>query len=164
MLGSDCQNKIPNVTWTGALRSFVHGLQTHTYIVALFPMFFVSNYYYPYIFNDMNLATFNIRTRALNNTLFWLMEIPGSFFIGFLLDKKYYRRSIRAKAAFLFVLALTLGIWGGGYAWQRGFSRASIASPTFVPLDLTDSGYVGPLVLFMFFGFFDAIWQSYILW
>lgn len=152
------------VTWAGALQSFIHGLRTYTYIIAMFPMFFVSNYYYPYIFNDMNLTTFNIRTRALNNTVFWLTEIPGSFLIGFLLDKQYYNHSVRAKMAFLFVLILTLGIWGGGYAWQRKYTRASIASPIFVPLDLTDPGYAGPLVLFMFFGFFDAIWQSYILW
>lgn len=163
MLGTDYQDTAP-VTWTGSLQNLIHALRTHTYIIALFPMFLVSNYYYPYLFNDMNLLTFNIRTRALNNTLFWLMEIPGSFFIGYILDKKDLRRSTRAKIAFLLVLGLTLGIWGWGYSWQRGYTRASVTSPSFTPIDFTDPGYAGPLILFMLYGFFDAVWQSNILW
>ena len=31
-------------------------------------------------------------------------------------------------------------------------------------MDWTDSGYGGPLVLYMFYGFYDAAWQTYAYW
>lgn len=48
--------------------------------------------------------------------------------------------------------------------WQRKYSGAVVWSPDFVPVDLTDSGYVASVILFMFYGFFDAVWQSFIFW
>jgi hypothetical protein len=67
-------------------------------------MFFVSSYYYAYIFNDMNLRVFNIRTRALNNALFWMMEIPGSLLTGLLLDQKSLARPAKQDWAFAWFL------------------------------------------------------------
>lgn len=163
------QNTINNapvqiVTWTSAFSNLASSLRTHKRIIMLFPMFFVSNYYYPYIFNDMNLRTFNIRTRALNNTLFWMMEIPGSFLTGWILDQKRLSRPVRARFGYIFVLVLTTALWTGGCLWQKGYSGAVVWSPDFVPVDLNDSGYVASVILFMFYGFFDAVWQSFIFW
>ncbi|KAI9744327.1 MAG: hypothetical protein M1818_002479 [Claussenomyces sp. TS43310] len=151
-------------TWASAFRGLAYCLRTHTRIVTLFPMFFVSNFYYAYIFNDMNLRVFNIRTRALNNALFWMMEIPGSFILGVLLDQKSLARSARARLGFCLVLTLTVAIWAGGYVWQRRYSLATTSSPSFTTVDLSDSEYAGPVVLFMCYGFYDAVWQTFILW
>ncbi|TAQ86480.1 hypothetical protein B7494_g5192 [Chlorociboria aeruginascens] len=152
------------LSWWREIQSLLYLLKTDTYIITLFPMFFVSNYYYPYQFNDINLATFNIRTRALNNSLYWAMQIPGSLLVGYLLDLRNISRRLKAKVAFFSILLLTLGTRGGGYAWQRNYTRKEIALPSFQPLDFKDSNYGGPLVLFMSYGLFDAIWQSYIYW
>jgi hypothetical protein len=46
-------------------------LKTDYYIVLLFPLFWASNWFYTYEFNDMNAYYFNIRTRALNNLFYW---------------------------------------------------------------------------------------------
>ena len=64
-------------------------------MLALFPMFFSSNYFYAYqgaITADM----FNGRTRALTSLLTGLGSIVGSIFMGFLLDYVPMRRRNRA--------------------------------------------------------------------
>lgn len=46
-------------------------LRSDYYILLLFPMFWASNWFYTYQFNDMNAYYFNIRTRAFNNLFYW---------------------------------------------------------------------------------------------
>jgi hypothetical protein len=123
-------------------------------------MFFASNWFYTYQFNNVNYARFNVRTRALNNTLYWLAQIFGAGVFGFALDFPNVRRTTRAKIAWAVMLVLTFAVWGGGYAFQRQYRRDD-ESPL---LDWTDSGYGGPLVLYISYGFFDAAWQTCVYW
>ena len=58
-----------NPTWKTEIFGLWETLLTDSYIVLLFPMFFASNWFYTYQFNDFNAAKFDIRTRSLNNTL-----------------------------------------------------------------------------------------------
>lgn len=127
-------------------------------------MFFASNWFYTYQFNDVNLAKFNIRTRALNNTLYWLSQILGAYVFGYALDIRRYSRPTKAKASWVALFVITMVIWGGGYAWQKGYTRADTSPKNVVKTDWTDAGYVGPMFLFMFYGFFDAAWQISVYW
>ena len=43
-----------NPTWKSELKGLVEVLRTDFYIVALFPMFFASNWFYTYHFQDVN--------------------------------------------------------------------------------------------------------------
>jgi hypothetical protein len=122
-------------------------------------MFFASNWFYTYQFNGVNLAQFNTRTRALNSTLYWTAQIFGALVYGFLLDLKYFRRTVRAKAAWFSLFTLTMIIWGGGYAFQSQDTRADNAN-----LDWSDSTYIGPMFLYIFYGFYDAAWQTAVYW
>ncbi|KAI9786118.1 MAG: hypothetical protein M1839_007528 [Geoglossum umbratile] len=151
-------------TWTTEIRGLYEVLCNDTYIIALFPMFFVSNWFYSYQFNDVNLARFNIRTRALNNVLYWLSQILGAWVFGYALDLKIMSRSSRAKVVMVVLFAITMGIWGGGYAFQKPYTRASVHPDSYVKLDWTSKGYGGPLVLYMLYGFFDAAWQTTVYW
>lgn len=137
---------------------------TDTYILLLFPMFFASNWFYTYQFNDVNLAQFNTRTRALNNVLYYIMQIFGALLFGYALDRKVIRRTVRAKAAWLTLFVLTMVIWGGGYAFQRNYTRAEVAQKGYVKKDWSSPGYVGPMFLYMFYGFYDAAWQTTVYW
>ena len=65
----------------------------------LFPLFWASNWFYTYQFNDVNGAKFNLRTRSLNVVLAYLAQIIGSFMTGYALDMKRFRRATKAKAA-----------------------------------------------------------------
>lgn len=127
-------------------------------------MFFSSNWFYTYQFNDFNLARFNVRTRSLNNVIYWMMQILGSFAFGFALDWERFSRSVRARAAWVSLFILTMAIWGAGLKYQIGFTRADVKATAEERIDWTDSGYGGMFTLYIFWGFFDAAWQTTVYW
>ncbi|OJJ46304.1 hypothetical protein ASPZODRAFT_142919 [Penicilliopsis zonata CBS 506.65] len=147
-------------TWQSEFKGLLQTLRTDYYIVLFFPMFLASNWFYPYHFNSVNGAYFNIRTRSLNSLLYWLMQMVGAFVFGRILDFKGFSRSIRARVIFALLFAITMGTWGGGYVFQRTYTRATV-TPT---MDFTDSGYIGPMFLYMFYGFYDAAFQTCAYW
>lgn len=143
-------------SWKSEIMGLYEVFLTDPWVVFLFPMFLASNWFYSYHFNGVNGAKFNVRTRALNGVLYWLSQMIGAFVFGYSLDSKSIRRSIRAKAALIALFAITLAIWGGGYKWQTGYTRAETSPKTYVKLDWTSKGYVGPMFLYMFYGFYDG--------
>ncbi|KAF3906507.1 hypothetical protein ABW20_dc0107013 [Dactylellina cionopaga] len=149
-------------TWKSELLGLWEVLRSEPWILALFPMFFSSNYFYSYQFNAYNLARFSTRTRSLNSLLYWLSQIIGAGFMGYTLDTQRLSRKTRARAGFVFVFVLTLAIWGGGYAFQKNYTRAS--AEKMHKIDWHDNGYGGPLFLYMCYGLYDAIWQTYVYW
>jgi hypothetical protein len=154
-----------NPTWKSELMGLWETIRSDPYIICLFPMFFASNWFYTMQFNAFNLAYFNTRTRALNNTLYWTAQIVGAFVFGFCLDYSKIRRTVRAKIAWVAILVLTLAIFGGGYDFQKGYTRESVSKDAgYVGKDWTDSGYVGPMFLYIFYGFYDAAWQTCVYW
>lgn len=64
-------------SWKAEFISLFVALKMDPWIVLLFPMFFASNYFYTWLFNDYNGALFNIRTRSLNNLVYWTAQIFG---------------------------------------------------------------------------------------
>ncbi len=143
-------------SWKSEIVGLYEVFLTDPWVVFLFPMFLASNWFYSYHFNGVNGAKFNIRTRALNGVLYWLSQMIGAFVFGYALDIKNIRRSIRAKGALVVLFAITLAIWGGGYKWQTGYTRGETSPKTYVKLDWTSKGYVGPMFLYMFYGFYDG--------
>ncbi|KAF2761391.1 MFS general substrate transporter [Pseudovirgaria hyperparasitica] len=163
-------------SWKTELLGLFETFKTDPYILALFPMFFASNWFYAYHFNDINGARFNTRTRALNSVLYYLMQIVGSYLFGYALDIQHFRRTTRAWGGWVALMACTFAIWGGGLPFARTYNRADIAAAikaqdegVVVPqsaliLDWESSNYGGPLVLYMFYGFYDAAFQTYAYW
>ena len=145
-----------NPTWQSELLGLVEVLKTDVWIICLFPMFLASNWFYTYQFNGFNSAKFDIRTRALNSILYWTSQIIGAYVFGYGLDIKTVRRSMKAKVVWGVLFVITMVIWGGGYAWQKGYTRAQTASKTAPKMDWTSNGYVGPMFLYMFYGFYDG--------
>lgn len=84
-------------SWQSETLGLLEVLKTDVWIVFLFPMFFASNWFYTYQFNDFNGAKFNIRTRSLNSVLYYLSQIGGAYLFGYALDIKGVRRSVKAK-------------------------------------------------------------------
>jgi hypothetical protein len=137
-------------------------LKQDSYIVLFFPIFFASNFFYPYQFNTFNLAAFNIRTRSLNNTMYWLAEIGGSYLAGYALDSTRIRRSLRARIAAGTLFVLVFVVWTGAYVWQR--KESSVMQSSVAKKDFTDSDYAGPMLLYLSFGFLAAVWQTCLYW
>jgi len=134
------------------------------FVILLFPMFWSSNWFYTYQQNDVNGAHFDTRTKALNGVLYYSAQIVGALVLGYALDIQSIRRTVRAKAALGMLLVATMVIYGGGYAWQKNYSRASVKEANFVPTDWSTPGYVGPMFLYFFYGFYDSLWQCSVYW
>ncbi|PQE25288.1 DUF895 domain membrane protein [Rutstroemia sp. NJR-2017a WRK4] len=131
-------------SWLDEFKIFCKTLRKDYYIALLFPMFLTSNWCYPYQFNTFNLTTFNIRTRALNNFLYWLAEILGALVVGHTLDDERFRRSHRAKGLVAGLILLTFGIWTGGYIWQRQHHGDGVLQEA-QKIDLHNAGYLEPM-------------------
>ncbi|KAK7218999.1 hypothetical protein V2G26_007002 [Clonostachys chloroleuca] len=154
---------IKHPTWKSELLGLWEVLKSDYYIVALFPMFLASNWFYTYQFNDFNLARFNLRTRSLNSLLYWFSQILGAWVWGTLMDMTFLSRRTRARAGLVGLFAITMGLWGGGYSFQTTYDRASAAVPS-SKLDWTSDNYGGLCVLYIFYGIFDSVWQTYTYW
>ena len=63
---------------------------------------------------------------------------------------------MRAKGLWVVLFMMTMAVWSGGYAWQKNYTRAQTSSETFATMDWVDKGYVGPMFLYMFYGFYDG--------
>lgn len=132
-------------------------------LLSFVPMFFYANVFYSYQQNSVNGMTFNIRTRSLNSALYWIAQMLGGFFIGFVLDLKYFRRGQRVLLGWGVLFVVGMVIWGGGLRFQL-WNDARIDEGFFQDLDFTDREAVGPIFLFIFYGMYDALWQGYCYW
>lgn len=137
-------------------------LKTERKIYFMFPMFCASNWFYTYQFNDFNAGRFNVRTRSLNSLLYWLAQMVGAIVIGTLLDCQRWTRPMRARIGWFLVFITALAIWGGGLKFQLGVTRENVVDLTLI--DFKHSNYIGPMFLYIFYGCYDAMFQSFIFW
>ncbi|KAK2825701.1 hypothetical protein FQN49_007453 [Arthroderma sp. PD_2] len=153
-----------NPTWKTEFVGLWETIRSEPYIVLLFPLFWSSNWFTAYQFNAINGSYFTTRTKALNSVLYWTCQIIGAGIFGMCLDSNAVRRSLRARINLAVMFAITMGIWGGGYAFAKGYSRESLKAPGHKAKDWSDSGFIGPMFLFMFYGFYDAAFQASAYW
>lgn len=153
-----------NPTWQSEFWGLYETIRFEPFVVFLFPMFFSSNWFYVYQQNIVNGAYFSTRTRALNSLLYWLAQIVAAAIWGYLLDLDHIRRSVRAKIALVVLFVLTFVVWGGGYVHQKTYTREMTDAEGFHSKDWKDSGYIGPMFLYLFYGFYDAAWQATVYW
>ncbi|KAM3077202.1 hypothetical protein ACMFMG_003333 [Clarireedia jacksonii] len=154
-------------SWKSEFTGLWETLRYEPMIILLFPMFWSSNWFYPYQQNAVNGAVFNVRTRSLNNVLYWAAQIVGAVIFGYGLDAGNFRRSVRAKAALALLFVITMVTWGGGYAFEKLYTRYSVSKDAnYVAVDWTAGGkkFVGPMFLYIFYGFFDSAWQGCVYW
>lgn len=152
-----------NPSWKSELMGLWTCIRAEPYIILMFPMFFCSNWFYTYQENAINEVYFNVRTRALNDFLYWFAQIVAALIIGPLLDNTKIRRTIRARVMYGTLIVLTVVIYGAGYAWQKKYTRATVASG-FKTWDWTHTGFVGPMFLYFFYGMYDGVWQGSVYW
>lgn len=153
-----------NPSWQSEFVGLWETIRFEPYVILLFPMFWSSNWFYTYQQNGINGAHFDTRTKALNGLLYYLAQVAGALILGYALDIERVRRSVRAKASLVMLFVMTVVIYGGGYAWQKQYTRATVKESTFVPTDWTTKGYVGPMFLYIFYGLYDSLWQASVYW
>ncbi|THG93485.1 hypothetical protein EW026_g7763 [Hermanssonia centrifuga] len=132
-------------------------------MIALFPMFFASNYLYAYQ-GSVNATVFDGPTRALNATLEGAGAITGALFIGFcVLDNKYMSRRNRGYFGLAVVASVVIVVWSVGLSWQVTFGRDYVAVHG-KPINYHDPNYKGKGALFFFYFFGDACYQALAYW
>jgi MFS family permease len=118
-------------------------------MLALFPMFFSSNFFYAYQ-GAITAYLFNGRTRALVSLLTGLGSLMGAILIGFLTDNLPFGRRKRALISCGVVFLMVCGIWGGGLAFQLKFKRGdTLVSGAEIPWDWTVGASTGPIILLL---------------
>ncbi|TFY82247.1 hypothetical protein EWM64_g1768 [Hericium alpestre] len=150
-------------SWRVELYGLYVALKTDPLIVLLFPMFFASNWFYTWQFNDFNGALFNIRARSLNNVLYWLAQIVGSLAMGFFLDRHQFKRRVRAYGAWVILLLTVFAVQTWAYFYQRQYTRASIPDNAH-KVDIYDKAYIGRAFLYICCGILDSMWQTTTYW
>ncbi|KAJ2993879.1 hypothetical protein NUW58_g1708 [Xylaria curta] len=133
-------------------------------VACMIPLFYSANVFYSYQQNEVNGRTFNIRTRSLNGALYWIAQMLGGLIIGIILDIPWLDRKMRARIGWAVLIATGLAIWGGGYAFQL-WENKRIAVGLVQDIDYTDGSIsAGPIVLYIFYGGYDSLWQGFAYW
>ncbi|VUC35950.1 unnamed protein product [Clonostachys rosea] len=133
-------------------------------VICMIPLFFSANVFYSYQQNNVNGLTFNIRTRSLNSALYWMAQMLGGMLIGFILDTPWLERPARARLGWAFLLATGMAIWGGGYAFEL-WHEDRMSHGLKQDIDYTNGSVsAGPILLYIFYGAYDALWQGFAYW
>ncbi|KAF9219176.1 MFS general substrate transporter [Gyrodon lividus] len=155
--------QVRHPSWKTEFLSLFVALKTDPWIVLLFPMFFASNYFYTWQFNDYNGALFTIRGRGLNNLVYWTSQIFGSVLIGyFILDQNQLRRRVRAFAGWTIVFAMVFVVHIWAYFYQRTYTRETVSPAT--SIDIYSKSYPAHVWLMIFCGLLDSMWQTFAYW
>lgn len=155
-----------NPSWKSEFRGLWRTLCYEPYVIALFPMFFASNWFYTYQQNGVNGAFFTTRAKAMNSMLYWLAQIIAAFFCGIALDSHRLARSTKARLSLIFLMAITLAVWLGGLKFALKHTRASLAKENgFDAVDYSEPDrYLHPVFLYTAYGAYDAVWQATVYW
>jgi MFS family permease len=133
-------------------------------VICMLPLFFSANVFYSYQQNEVNGMTFNIRTRSLNGALYWIAQMLGGLIMGCLLDLPGLSRRGRAAAGWVTLFVTGMAIWGGGYKFQL-WSDDRLAQGLKQDIDYTNGSLsAGPIILYICYGAYDALWQSFCYW
>ncbi|KAF7723995.1 hypothetical protein EC973_001455 [Apophysomyces ossiformis] len=130
-------------------------------MMALIPAFLASNWFYAYQFR-VNAIYFNPSTRALNDLMYWLLQIIGSVGLGFLLDTQRMGRRARGLVGLVLIFVILMAVWAGGFVFQLSFDNDFEKHNETV--HWTSPSFAGPFVLFLLYGFSDSLYQSYLYW
>ncbi|TFK22046.1 DUF895 domain membrane protein [Coprinopsis marcescibilis] len=152
-------------SWKVEIYGLWVAVKTDPLIIMLFPMFFASNWFYTWQFNAYNGALFDIKARSLNNLVYWIAQIVGSILMGLILDQKKFSRRFRAFTGWtvLFAVVWAVHIWA--FFYQRQYSRpAEGTANTIARFSIGDPGYAPRIILYLFFGLVDAMWQITAYW
>jgi len=135
-------------------------------MIALLPMFFVSNYFYAYQ-GAVNAGMFDGPTRAVNAALEGAGGIVGALITGFfILDIKGVGRRNRGYLGLGAVTVMVVVVWACALSWQVTFDRA-IATANGNDgklINYKDSNFAAKGTLYFFYYFSDASYQALAYW
>jgi len=149
----------------------------------LTPIFVASNWFRTYQFDAINGGLFTVRSRGMNSALFWMAQMLGAFLFGQLfLDCTRISKRNRGIYGFgIIVVNYMLNFGLGLYlevGYMGGFAKNFETTPEcegkiWSPytqtcrdrLDIAQSRiYFFPIFIFTYYGFNEAMMQTYAYW
>ncbi|KAM3547563.1 hypothetical protein MY1884_009525 [Beauveria asiatica] len=114
------------------------------------------------ILPSMSGRYFNLRTRAMNNIIFYLVQLPASVACAYLTDRLPFRRSVRGYISIGILGIFVFSGWNELLVWVS--VSATWASPPNGGVDWTDDNFRGPFVLYLVFGSLYGSHQPIGMW
>ena len=115
------------------------------------------------IIPSMNGAYFNLRTRAMNPIIFYLLALPSTWIVTYLTDKSAKDRKTRGIYAVTWVSFLVLGCWIPFISWISVSN--TFKNPPTGGVDWTDTEhFAGPFVIYLLFGILFTCHQLVGMW
>ncbi|TQV94436.1 hypothetical protein V2A60_002535 [Cordyceps javanica] len=107
---------------------------------------------------------FNLRTRAMNNVVFYAVQLPASVACAYLTDRSpFHRRQHRGYLSVSVLGAFVFAGWTALLAWVC--TSSTWASPPEGGVDWTDSSkFSGPFILYLLFGIIYGSHQQIGMW
>lgn len=105
---------------------------------------------------------FNLRIRAMNNIVFYLVQLPASVACAYLTDRLPFRRSVRGYISISVLGVLVCSGWTALLIWV---SVSTVwASPPEGGVDWASGEFRGPFVLYLVFGILYGSHQQIGMW
>jgi MFS family permease len=131
-------------------------------MMLLFPLFAYSNWFSTY-HSLYNSTLFNSRSTGFSSGFYWAAQMLGAFLAGLYLDAGGVTKRRKAQVALIILFALVNVMWILGTVAQVDYDISYTSTEEKV--DFKDSGKFTPrFLLYMFYGFNDAICQLIAYW
>lgn len=140
----------------GALLSTLKNKQ----ILLLLPMFFASNFFYPYQ-GSIAFKSFDSSARSVNGVVKSVGQIFGALILGFLLDKLPMQRRNRGLAGLALTVVFTIIAYSWGIKYQIPITRATQWERK---ISYNDAAFAEPMAIFILYDFGDAFYQGLAYW
>lgn len=102
---------------------------------------------------SINAHYSNVRTRALNNILFWSVHLTTVAVMQPILDSRRLSRRARGIYVCIFLTCLVVGVWVGELVWLRAHQA---------PRDWTDAEFASFIAIYLFQGMLYQIYWIFI--
>ncbi|GAC98514.1 hypothetical protein PHSY_006108 [Pseudozyma hubeiensis SY62] len=129
-------------------------------ILLLLPMFFASNFFYPYQ-GSIAFKTFDSATRSVNGVVKAVGQIVGALILGFLLDKLPMGRRNRGLVGLAVTASFTIIAYSWGVKYQIPITRATHWERK---INYHDSTFAEPMSIFILYDIGDAFYQGLAYW
>jgi hypothetical protein len=131
-------------------------------LVALYPLFLYSNWFYAYQFDAFNAPLFDARTQGLNNALYWAAQMLGAWLLGRFLDDTTRSTRRRAATSFALTCAVVGGTWAAGLVCNHAYGLDG--EPDKLDFVHDSTQWAPPFVLYVVWGGCDALVQCWVYW
>lgn len=129
-------------------------------ILLLLPMFFASNFFYPYQ-GSFAFKVFDAPARSVNGVVKSVGQIVGAIILGVLLDKLPMTRRNRGIVGWAVTMAFIIIAYSWGINYQRPITRETKWAHK---INYADSAFAEPISVLVLYDIGDAFYQGLAYW